>query len=57
MLKLVAALLLGSTFLFSQGCCWPMYERHHHRRGGWDDQAGYERAPAYGPRRWAPARD
>ncbi len=56
MMKLAAALLLGSTFLFSQGCCWPMYERHRHR-GDWDDRGSYERAPAGGPHRWAPGRD
>lgn len=63
MWKLATALLLGSTFLFSQGCCWPLHEWHEHDRGGWgdrghhggwDDRGGhdrrdYERRPA--PRR------
>jgi len=55
MWKLAAALIVGSTLLFSQGCCWPMYERYPHHHGDWGDRGRYERAPA--PRPWAPGRD
>jgi hypothetical protein len=34
MLRLATVVVLAGTFLFSSGCCWPMWEGHHHRYGG-----------------------
>jgi len=33
MLKLAMVFVLAGTFLFSSGCCWPMWEGRHHRYG------------------------
>ena len=33
MVKLAAIVVLAGTFLFSSGCCWPMWEGRHHRYG------------------------
>ncbi len=37
MVKLAAIAVLAGTFLFSSGCCWPMWEGRHYR---YDDRYG-----------------
>lgn len=39
MVKLAAIVVLAGTFLFSSGCCWPMWEGRYHR--------DYDAAPVY----------
>lgn len=53
MVKLAAIVVLAGTFLFSSGCCWPMWEGRHHRYG---DPYG-DASPVFGGERHSDRND